>query len=235
MTMGERVCWGLTALGAGMAAAPFVAAEALAPMGNARFAMMFVGAILAPTCFICAFLFRNRNRGRVRLLAGENLLARWTYTDEEWRAFAGEETRRQAGGKRTLLMITGAIMLVPVCVVAAIDRKTAVIVGAVLAAAWILCWLAARASMRACQRNEQGAAPEARISADGLLLGAEFHLWRGWGNRLERCALHSGRPPQIEIVYSTPNRYGRNEVSVRVPVPAGREAEAARLLQQLHA
>lgn len=131
-------------------------------------------------------------------------------------------------------MSMGAMMLVAISVVTAIDRRAAVFVGGILAATWILCWLAARISMRACRRNEQGASSEARISSDGLLLGAEFHLWRGWGNRLERCALHPGHPLQVEIVYSTPNRYSRNEISVRVPVPAGREAEAAALLQKLH-
>ena len=38
MSTGERVCWVLTLVGAGMATAPFVAEEALAPMGTGRFA-----------------------------------------------------------------------------------------------------------------------------------------------------------------------------------------------------
>ena len=87
--------------------------------------------------------------------------------------------------------------------------------------------------MRASQKNEKGPPPEARISADGLMLGAEFHAWRGWGARLERCALVEGTPPQVEIVYSTPQRYSRTETSVRVPVPAGRESDAAGLARRL--
>jgi hypothetical protein len=233
MSTGERVCWGLTFLGAGAAAAPFVADKALEPMGDARFAMAMVGLLVGLTSFICVFLFRSRNRVRAGLRAGKTLLVRWTYSEAEWRAFAGEETQRQASGKRTLLWITGSFMLIATLVVVAIDRKAAVFVGAVLLGTWILCYLAARASMRASQKNEKGPPPEARISADGLMLGAEFHAWRGWGARLERCALVEGTPPQVEIVYSTPQRYSRTETSVRVPVPAGRESEAAGLARRL--
>jgi len=233
MSTGERVCWGLAILGAGMAAAPFVADEALRPMGDARFALMVVGAVLAPTCFICAFLFRSRNRGRMRLLAGKDLFVRWNYTEEEWRAFAGGETERQAGEKRTLLWITAAMMIVAIIVIAAVDRKASIFVGTILAATWILCLIAARVSLRGSRRNARSAPPEARISADGLLLGAEFHLWRGWGNRFERCALDPGPPLQVAMVYSAPSRYSRTEVEVRVPVPAGREAEAEKLLARL--
>jgi hypothetical protein len=233
MSTGERVCWGLTILGAGAAAAPFVAEKTLEPMGDGRFAMAFVGMIVGLTSFICVFLFRSRNRVRVRLLAGKDLLARWTYTEAEWRAFAGRETRRQASGKRTLLWIVGGFMLIATLVTATRDRKAAVFVGAILFGTWILCLIAATLSMRTYRKNEKGPVPEARLSKDGVLLGAEFHAWRGFGARLERCALHEGPPPQVELVYSTPQRYGRQETSVRVPVPGGREAEAETLVRQL--
>jgi hypothetical protein len=233
MSTGERVCWTLTILGAGAAVAPFVAEEALEPMGDARFAMAFGGILVGITSFICVFLFRSRNRVRSRLLAGKDLLARWTYTEAEWRAFAGGETQRQASGRRTLLWIVGAFMLIATLVTAARDRRAAVFVGAVLFGTWILCFIAATISMRAYRKNEKGPTPEARVSGDGVLLGVEFHAWRGWGARLERCALHEGPPPQLEFVYSTPQRYSRQETSVRVPIPAGREADAAAVVRQL--
>jgi len=220
-------------LGAGMVAAPFVTGEALEPMGDARFALAFAGSVVALSSFICVFFFRSRNRVRRQLLAGRDLLVRWIYTEAEWRAFAGEETRRQAAFKRTLLWITAIIMVVITGLIAASNPEVGLGVGGVMLVTWVVCWLAARGSMRSYRRREKGTTPEARIARDGLLLGEEFHLWRGWGQRFERCAMHEGPPPQIEITYSTPGRYNRSEISVRVPVPAGKEAEAAALLQRL--
>lgn len=235
MSTGERVCWGLTVLGAGMVAAPFVLGEALEPMGDARFAMVFVGVILAPSFFISAFLFRRRNRVRTRLRAGRDLLAHWTYSAAEWQAFAGEEARRQASGKGMLLGITAAIMLVVTVGFTALNRQAGPFVGLVLLVVWIACWLAARASMKSCSRRAAGPVPEARIGPDGLLLGDEFHLWRGWGGRLEGCKGEEGMPAVLAITYSMPGRNQRLETTVRVPVPAGREAEAAQVAQRLGA
>ena len=237
MSTGERVCWILTLVGAGMATAPFVAEEALAPMGNGRFAMAFFGAIMGLSCFICTFLFRSRNRVRRELLAGRGLLVKWNYTDAEWRAFAGEELRAQSGGKNKLLWFTAIFMIVVTIVYVVRDPKAGLFVGAVLFVAWVLCWIAARATLRSSAVAQGGASPEVRIGRDGLLIGDEMHIWRGWGNSLDKCELQDGPPRELSIRYLVPSGNAtvlRHEV-VRVPVPAGKETEAAEVIRQLQA
>ncbi len=235
MSTGERVCWILTLLGAGMATAPFVAEKALEPMGNGRFAMAFVGVIMGLTCFICTFLFRCRNRVRRELLAGRGLLARWRYSEAEWRAFAGEELRQQSGSKRTLLWFTAAFMLVVTIVYVVRDPKAGLFVGAVLFVVWVLCWIAARATVRASAVAQGGSSPEVRIGRDGLLIGDEMHLWRGWRNSLSSCELRESTPRVIAISYLVPsgNATVLRPVVVRVPVPAGKDAEAVEVVCQL--
>ena len=237
MSTGERVCWILTLAGAAMATAPFVAPDALAPMGNGRFAMAFVGAIMGLSCFICTFLFRSRNRVRRELLAGRGLLARWSYTDAEWRAFAGEEMLQKSGGNRRLLWFTAVFMIVVTVVYVIRDPQSGLFVGGVLFVVWVLAWIAARLTLRSSAVAQSGSAPEVRIGRDGLLIGDEMHIWRGWGNSFSKSEMRDGPPRQIAISYLAPsgNATVLRPVVVHVPVPAGREAEAAEVLRQLQA
>ena len=237
MSIGERVCLSLSVLGFGMAAAPFVADQALAPMGNGRFAMAFVGAIMGVSFFVCIFLFRSRNRVRRELLAGRGVLARWTYTGAEWRAFAGVEMKKQAGNRRFLLWVTAAIMAAVTLGYLVRDPSSGRVVGAVLAVLWLLCWFVSRASLHAQARARAGDGPLVLIGRDGLLLGAEAHIWRGWGNSLGSCELREGPPRVLAISYRVPsgNATILRTVVVRVPVPAGREAEAVEVLRLLQA
>ena len=234
MSTGERVSWFFTLLGAALVAAPFVSEDYQHKLGNGAFALMFLGGVMGLTAFIVVFLFRSRNRYRRQLTAGRDLLARWTYTAAEWHAFAPSETQRLASSKGLLLKIMGAIMLVAIGVTVLIDRGAAVFLGGILFATWLLCWAIVRVQLRRQAKFEQAPPPEVRISAHALLLGDQLHVWRGWGNRLERCDLDKNPPPQIAITYSTPGGRGRRPTqTVCVPIPTGREAEATALVQRL--
>jgi hypothetical protein len=236
MSTGERVSWFFTLLGAALVAAPFVSEDYQRKLGNGAFALMFVGGVVSLTAFIVVFLYRSRNRHRRNLVAGRDLLARWTYTAAEWHAFAPGETRRLASSKGTLLKIMGAIMLIAVVVMAFLNRGATVILGCILFGTWLLCWAIVRVQVRRQSKLAQAPPPEVRISAHALLLGDQLHVWSGWGNRLEKCDLDKNEPPQIAITYSTPGGRGsRPTQTVCVPIPAGREAEAAALVQRLAA
>lgn len=237
MSTGERVCWFLTLVGAGMATAPFVAEKALAPMGNGRFAMAFVGVIMGLSCFICTFLFRSRNRVRRELLAGRGLLVKWTYTEAEWRAFAGEEKREQSSTTKRLLWYTALFMVVVTISYVVRDPKAGGFVGGVMLVVWVLAWLAARATLSSTAVAKGGPSPEVRIGRDGLLIGDEMHIWRGWGNVFGTCELRDGPPRQLAISYMIPsgNKTILRPETVHVLVPAGREAEALEVSRQLTA
>jgi hypothetical protein len=235
MSPAERVCWVLVVLGLGLVSGPFVPGDPLAPLGNGRFALAFAGLIMAPSAFICAFLFRGRNRVRRELLQGHNLLAHWTYPEAEWRAFAGSEHQRQGHARRTLLTVTAVVMVIVTAGYMVRDPRAGRFIGIVMAAVWVVCWLVSRVSLNAEASADASTAPEVRIGRNGLLLGREFHQWRGWGNSLRSCTLCAGPPACLEIVYLVPsgNAALLRPECVRIPVPAGREAEAGQLCQRL--
>jgi hypothetical protein len=80
------------------------------------------------------------------------------------------------------------------------------------------------------RKHRLKARAEVRIGEDGLLLGNEFHQWRGWGARLEQCEVDTGHPPFLAFTYSTPAKHGRQINTVRVPIPRNHDDEAAGLV-----
>jgi hypothetical protein len=233
MGIGQRISWTLALIGAGAMAAPIVAEQSFTGYGSAP-ATMVGGGMLGLVSFITAFMFRSRDRARERLRAGKDLLVRWSYTEDEWRPFAHVEYLRQRAEKKMLLWILGGVVAVTTVICTLIELRFGVWIACILGGTWVLCWLASRAALRPYRINEVGAPPEALISADGLLLGADFHVWRGWRNKLEEVGLDEGPPLQVMIEYSMPAGRGRrNSVTAKVPVPRGKEEEAVLLLQRL--
>lgn len=223
-------------VGAGLVAAPFVSEPYASALGDGAFALVMLGALAAIAAVVTAFLFRSRHRHRRSLVAGRGLLAHWRYSDSEWRAFAGDERTRQADEKRGLLKVTGIIMVVVAVPFVVLDHEAGPWVALVLGATWLLCWIAARLTLRSQAVSRGGPVPEARIGRDALLLGDELHVWRGWDNALESCSVDPGPPPMLAITYSSPGgRKSRNEITVRVPIPQNREAEAADVSRRIAA
>ena len=236
MSTGECASWIVALVGLGLMLAPWMSDAYDQALGNGAFALMFVGAIAGVTAFVMVFFFRARNRYRRALLADRGLLAHWQYSADEWRTFAGEERIRQAREQGHLLKITAIIMVVVGVPFVIADREAGLWVAAVLFAVWILCWIVARLSRGSQAATRRGPVPEARLGADALLLGNDLHVWRGWGNSLDGCAVEAGPPPCLAVAYSAPAGRGpRRQVTVRVPIPPGREAEAAEARRRIAA
>ena len=80
-------------------------------------------------------------------------------------------------------------------------------------------------------RRAQG---EVLISSEAVWLSGTLHTWKGWGAKLESVRLREETPAILEIVYSTPNRTGRQNTTVRVPVPMGQQMAARQVADRLH-
>ncbi len=229
------MCWTTAILGAGLVAAPFVSTTYISQLKEGAYALGFIGAIAALSGFCLVFFFRSRDRYRRHLLAGQGVLARWSYTAAEWKAFSGDEVVRQSSGMRWLLAITAIFMIAATIGKMNENREAGLFVGGVMLVTWILCWIAARVAVNKYQRRAAGPALDVLIGRDAMLIGSELHVWRGWGNLLQSCAIEDGPPRLLAITYSMQGRRARQVETVRVPVPAGREAEASAVTMQLSA
>jgi hypothetical protein len=78
---------------------------------------------------------------------------------------------------------------------------------------------------------------EAIIALDGVYFNRQLHIWKGMGATLDEIVFESesGQQPRIRIEYSVPSRSGRNDFSVRVPVPPGQEEAAQKIVANIAA
>lgn len=227
MCRAEKVCWTLVVLGAAAMVAPFVFEESHEPLGDARWAGVMTGAMVAPTAAICSFLFRARGRVRDRLLRDEGLLARWTCSPGEWRSYLGEDIERERGDKWRLYAIVAFWCVLFGVLFPIFDHDAGWWVTAIMAGLLAFIALLIVVSTAARKRRLARHAGDIRVREDGLWLSGELHVWRGFGARLEGVELIEGTPPCLAFTYSMPAKNQRQRQTVRVPVAQGSEAQAA--------
>ncbi len=227
LSTGEKICWWCTLLGAAMAAAPFVAEDFFSSWNGGQYAMVLVGLLIAPSAALSSFLFRRRRLVRDALFDEKQSLVHWKYGEAEWRSFVGEDYERERRAKWALFRIVAFFCLVVGGFFAILDWEGGRWVLGVLLGLCMIISAVIVATTRSQRARREAGGGEVRIGEDGLWLSGELHVWKGFGARFERCAVIDGRPPCIEIVYSTLAKNQRQITSVRVPVPTGYDAEAA--------
>ncbi|NLF01666.1 MAG: hypothetical protein GX601_11885, partial [Anaerolineales bacterium] len=72
-----------------------------------------------------------------------------------------------------------------------------------------------------------------RISAEGLYVSGQFHLWNRLGTGLKRVVLEGHNPVELVFTITYFSRFGPGAYDVRVPVPPGEEATAERVMTRL--
>lgn len=200
-----------------------------------------LGIVLLLSALIVSPLYIGQFRRLQRLLHGEERLVHWTYSPEEWR----DHVRAQYGEQRQLaranLWFLGAtIVVVTVILVVFIDRDAAGFMVASAAGLVALLTFVAIVMPRLTRRRLARGPYEAHIGEDLLYLGGQTHFWSGWTSRFESIQAVGGPRPRLEIVYSdlrvsNPKTVSMHRVGVHlnIPIPAGREAEARAIAQQL--
>jgi hypothetical protein len=202
--------------------------------GDWVFALMSFGIVFGITSFIVAIMYTMRASLTSRMLQKENLLAYWTYSTEQWNSYAVKEHEENKGSKRNIFIMITAISVL-ICGIFAITVSdiwyiflfTALGIIVLMAlAAWLSVWTR--------YRQNQKYPGDTYICADGIYFNRELHVWRGFGAVLEEVVYQQNKKePLIVITYSVPNRYNRQYVTIRVPVPRGSEDEALKLVEIL--
>ncbi len=201
---------------------------------NWMFATMFFSIVLCATSFVVAVMYTKRARVVTGILRQENLLVHWTYTKEEWSLYAKKEHLENKRYNMNLFwLVTVIAVIIGVIFIIGKPKDWIIFAGTVLGIIFIAgfsAWLAVVLKKR--QNLNLG---EAYITKDAVYLNRELHLWKGFGAALEEAGYQgtARAVPVINIEYSVPARSGRQSVTVRVPVPRGREEEAQWITAQL--
>ncbi len=202
--------------------------------GDWVFALMSFGIVFGITSFIVAIMYTRRASLTASMLRKENLLAYWTYSPEQWSSYAVKEHEENKRNKRNLFIMISAISVL-ICGIFAITVSdiwyifllTALGIIVLMAlTAWLSVWTR--------YRQNQKYPGDTYICADGVYFNRELHVWRGFGALLEDVVYQKNKTePLVVISYSVPNRYNRQYVKMRIPVPRGSEDQALKLVEIL--
>jgi hypothetical protein len=194
------------------------------------FAVMFAALILGPTALAAAYIYWRRGRTLASILVGEHVVARWTYSPEEWRRYTEAERKRQGGWRLGLFLVIAFFIYLFSGIIWIGDHEHGPTVFLIMTGVAAVVGLAAFLSWAIPYRRNLRRVGEAVISARGLLLNGVFHEWMAKGASLDSVVWKKGKPPCLEFSYTYPGQRNRATSTVYVPVPEGREEEARRVV-----
>lgn len=190
------------------------------------FALATFGMLIMIGGIVTAIIFFRLARRYDQILSDKALLAHWTYSDAEWRAYTEAEHKTDTQDRWTLVAIISAFALFFGVLFAIFAPEGGVYVLFTMLGLIALVSLTAFLTSRQNYRRNVQHKGETLISSQGILLNGQLHAWNVIGSRLERVDSVDGTPPVVEFEYSAPSRSGRDSYTVRVPVPSGEEASA---------
>jgi hypothetical protein len=169
---------------------------------------------------------------------------RWTYTEAEWQAFnQGDEAQRQSSW-RTNLAGYGVVfvLILGFCAWFSFGRDWNESVGVrlfftiftpVVVVGMALYLTRQEASLgQMLARARQRGPREITIGPTGLREGRTFFPWRAGLSRLTHVRLDPGLPPVLIFRTTRPVNGTPIDYEIRVPVPAGHEAEAPQMVDR---
>lgn len=195
-------------------------------------AIVVVCILLAITGIIVSIIYSIRARKLDNILRGDNLLAHWIYSPDEWQQYTEEEYTRQKAGNRTLFIITAVVTLVCGSGYWIFNRTIGywafIAVAGVIAVTGFVAWFTPYYNHR---QNKIGQG-QALFTRDAVYINRQLHDFKGLGSKLEKTEIKGERQRYIEFSYSMPTRNGRQTYEARVPVPLGKEDEARDLVEK---
>ncbi len=169
------------------------------------------------------------------MLQGTNLIAHWTYSENEWRAYAEREHREQVEVNRGMFLMIALIALI-VGVIFVIVEPDA-LVPTIIAIGGIIVIIGFTSLSVTLYRQSQNRKfiGEVYLNLNGAYINRELHTWTSLGCKLESALIDDKFLGQTILVfkYSAPSRTGRDYFSARIPVPLGKETEAEQVLAQI--
>jgi hypothetical protein len=195
------------------------------------FWLIIVGFIVGLTFFILIFVFASQARrlGRLFNRQGE-LLAHWTFDMTQHTEKAEKEYQARKTGNRKLLLIIVAMFVIIsglFLVFAFDDISEAGFFVAIMLGALTIIILAALLAPGIAYRKMLASSPEVFIGPVSAWVMGEYTQWKAPMTRLNKVLLMNNAGSLIiNIDYSILQRYGYQQHDCRIPVPAGREAEA---------
>jgi hypothetical protein len=206
------------------------------------YALAVVGLVVTIAGAITVAFLLSRAMAVNRLLAGDGLLAHWTFDEPQRERQVRRDIRTQLAENRSLLLVMLGWWLLWVAIFAVIGYMDgngddmplfiaimAGVGGLLILAALGIPYLRARAARRTT--------PEAYVGRRGVLINGAYHSWQPPWAALDSVALRQD-PTDARLVFSLRALTGPGWLhwvpyTIEVPVPPGEIAAAKRIVQDL--
>lgn len=187
---------------------------------------------IASITVIIYYIFQARQLDQI--LKGDNLLAHWTYSREEWNQYA--ETDHRAANRKNREWYYSFSAAALICGILFVvlkqepKRPLFIILFCMFAPVPLVMWFSAWNNYR---RNKKHPG-EAYITPDAVYLNGRLVTWRGPGRELESVVVADNESQQLLVV--TYSDEGKNKITYtsRVPVPRGQEKAALEIAEKLN-
>lgn len=203
-------------------------------LGYSQHAITFFSIFLTPTGIAVSFLFRRYARVKADLLAGRDVLARWTIDPKEFEAFSPRADARDDAEKRSALILVLVLLALAFGAFAIYDIEAAPMMLSIGGGVAFLIILAYLWSNRIRRKHLTFRTGEVIVGRRGLLVNDVLHVWGGFFSWLSAASLEDGKHPMLTITYSYLARYGLQYINVLVPVPHDCIALAAEAARELN-
>jgi hypothetical protein len=196
---------------------------------NGGFGLACLFGFVTILCGVGTLMYLFRAYTLNKILSGEERVAHWTYSPEEWARYTEAEHGRDKTAKIILFCVISGFALFFGVLFLIFGGKAGVIVSLVMLGLIAIIGVTAALSIVLAHLANRGGAGEVTIARTGVYLNKALHNWNMIGANLDCVEVVQGESPLLVFSYSYPARHGRQRTDLRVPVPAGKEEEARRL------
>jgi len=196
------------------------------------FFMSFLSGFFVIMSLIVIFIYRSRAKQLDKILKGEGRIAVWKYSKDEWVRFISSDFEVEKKEKKMLFFVVAVIAVVVgvLLLISLQDVLVLFIALGIIPIVAIPAFIAPRYRYNKLKNSEA----KALIAEKGVIIGKMFHLWVNLGATLDQVVLVTDEnPPILEFHYSMPTRSGRQTEVARLPVPAGKMADAEQIWNYL--
>jgi hypothetical protein len=199
-------------------------------LGYGTHAVTLLSIFLLLAAPLVSLLFRRYARVKSDLMAGRDVIARWTVDPKLFQTFGTVAEARDRNEKRGALYVILVFILVIFGLFALYDPEFApqmlIAGGAIALVMTVAFWL----SNRVRKQHLKMRSGEIIVGPQGLLVNDVLHVWATPLSWLSRVDLEQGPPVVMTITYAIVGRSGTQHIGVMLPVPpeATQQAEEVR-------
>ena len=198
------------------------------------FAISFVSVFGGIIGLIVVFVYNGLASRLDRVLRGEGVLAKWSYTSEMWREYTETEFGLEKAEAMPKFYLVGGIALIVGLGFYIFDPEGGLFVLGVMVALIAIIGFVAWASTRYRYGQNVKGRGEAIIADSGLYLNGRFYYWDFFGTRLDKVELREEKGLKLlHFVTWSPSLTFGQSWDIRVPIPPGEDAKAEDIVNRL--